>query len=119
MAQFFQEYPHQGKVAECRDATCKFRIMYTHGGWAHIDTHGAYINHDAGPKLATCERCRIHVATDVDHFGGQKIIICACCMDELDRMRWAAEHGMPIPPAENLEACAIQIKEGEIGVAAR
>ncbi|QDH93337.1 hypothetical protein QC999_gp13 [Microbacterium phage Cressida] len=43
-----------------------------------------------------CTRCYSHVATTTDKHGDGKPL-CAHCMDGLDRMRWAAGEGMPMP----------------------
>lgn len=43
-----------------------------------------------------CKCCLTRTGTTTDVYGDKKPV-CAWCMDRLDRERWAAEHGMPLP----------------------
>ena len=47
-----------------------------------------------GPQA--CKHCYLRAATTEDVYGDHKPL-CAWCMDDLDRHRWASEHGMPVP----------------------
>lgn len=55
-----------------------------------------------------CKNCLTHEADRTDEYGNQKPI-CECCMDYLDRSRWAAEHGMPVPPRDKDIVCGVLI----------
>lgn len=40
-----------GRIRQCAKETCPFQIMWTEGGWYHVDTHGKDTSdHKAEPK---------------------------------------------------------------------